>query len=612
MIIYKANVNKIKNIIKTLNLIWKSSQFNFIAMVVLTILNGIILPINTVISKFLIDSVIIEINVKNKIWYENKVFFWLSAEFIVVMLSYIINRLNSYFCNIQTKCVSNYISKMLIEKALELDFSYYENSKFYNKIEKANSQSAYSAMSTINSLTQIIKNLSTLAGSMIIIIKLNTFLLILCMMTSVPMFIINMKISKIKYDIYNNRIEKNRFATYLQKTIIDYNSVKEIKLNRIGYYFKNIILSIFKDNLEQDKTVGKKQAISLSIVDFFSSIISYIYKGYVIYITLLKKLSIGTMNMYISSLTNTEDAIRNMLESFISLYSSNFYIEDLFYVLNLKPIMIDDKRSRKFNNKVNKNIEFRNVSFKYPNSDVYVLKNVSFTIDSNKTCAIVGLNGSGKTTIIKLLARLYDPTEGDIYIDAINIKEYKTESLYKCMSVVFQDFMKYQFTVKDNIGFGDIDNIDDIKLIKIASKKSKADDFIEGLKLKYDTKLGKIWDEGMELSLGQWQKLAISRAFMSESAILILDEPTASVDAQTEYDLFKNFKQLTQSRTSILISHRFSTVKIADKIIVLKDGCIIEEGSHDELIDKNGFYSSLYTMQANGYITNELSNKEFI
>jgi ATP-binding cassette subfamily B protein/ATP-binding cassette subfamily C protein len=180
------------------------------------------------------------------------------------------------------------------------------------------------------------------------------------------------------------------------------------------------------------------------------------------------------------------------------------------------------------------------------------------------------------------------------------------------MSVVFQDFMKYQFTVKDNIGFGDIDNIDDIKLIKIASKKSKADDFIEGLKLKYDTKLGKIWDEGMELSLGQWQKLAISRAFMSESAILILDEPTASVDAQTEYDLFKNFKQLTQSRTSILISHRFSTVKIADKIIVLKDGCIIEEGSHDELIDKNGFYSSLYTMQANGYITNELSNKEFI
>lgn len=601
--IANRNINiKIKSFIRTFDLIWQSSPLSFIGMVIITILNGVIVPLNVVISKYLIDSAVTAINNKGSAAYTKIVLFWLIIEFLVTILSYCITRLNSYFCEIQSKCVSNHISMLLIEKVMELDFSYFENSDFYNKIEKANNQSAYSAIGMINSLTQIIKNLSTLFGSIVIIVQLNWWLLILCIITSVPMFFINIKISKIKYDIYNNRIEKNRFASYLQRTFVDYNSIKEIKINRLGKYFRNIISSIYKENLKQDKKVGKKQALSLSLVDCLSAVVSYMYKGYVIFVTITKGLSIGTMNMYISSLTNIDNTVRSTLESVVALYSGNFYIEDLFYVLNLKSHMVDNEDSKEFNNVINKSIEFRNVSFKYPNSNNYVLKNVNFTIEANKTCAIVGLNGSGKTTLIKLLSRLYDPTEGAIYIDGVDIKEYSVESIYKSINAVFQDFLKYQFTVKGNIGFGDVDHLDDYNLIELAAKKSKAYEFIQNLKYKFDTKLGKIWKDGSELSLGQWQKLAISRAFMSNSAILILDEPTASVDAQVEYELFKNFKQLTQNRTSILISHRFSTVKIADKIVVLKDGKIIEEGTHDSLIIQKGFYAKLYNMQAEGYI----------
>ncbi|HDK7169554.1 TPA: ABC transporter ATP-binding protein [Clostridium botulinum] len=610
---FKDSIIKIKSIIsltsKTIKIMWKSSKLGFIMSFVTTIFNGIIVPLNMMVSKYFIDSVIGALSNKNNESFQNKVFFWLAIEFVIIVFSLFINRLATYLYDIQTRYLNTYISKLLIKKENELDLSYFENHEFHNKMQQANDQSVSSTYQVIDSLMQIIKNCSTLVGAIIIVINLNPIIVFLCILTPIPMCFINIKISKMKYDVYKKTMEKSRLAGYLQAMMMDYNTVKEIKLNRLGNYFEKVIVSILNKNTNLNKKVGKVQVASLSSVDLLSTIVSYCYKIYVIFITLTKNLSIGTMNMYMSALSNVDSSIRNILNSFSSLYSNNLYIENLFYVLNLKPKIFDSENSKMFHNTIADCIEFRNVSFKYPNSDKYILKNINLKINAGDTCAIVGLNGSGKTTMIKLLARLYEPTEGEIYIDGINIKDYKIESLYKYMNIVFQDFVKYPFSIKDNIGFGDIDNLNNMKLIEEASKKANAYNFIQELDNKFDTRLEKLWVNGTDLSLGQWQKLAVSRAFMNNSAILILDEPTASIDAQAEYQLFSNFKQLTKNRTSVLISHRFSTVKVADVIVVLKDGKIIENGTHVELMMKNGFYSNLYNMQAEAYMDETYGKK---
>lgn len=584
--------------LKTIKLLWKSSRISSIVTLIVNVFNGIIIPLNLVVSKYLIDSVVDTLSNRENY---GSVIFWLIIEFGSVIISKIIQRINTYYSVIQVKALNNYIAKLIIEKSNELDLSFFENSEFYNKIEKVNKQSTFSAMAIINSLMEVIKSFTTLIGSIAIVIQLSPIMLIFCLITSIPMFLINIKISDYQYSVFNETIEKTRFAEHLQNLILNYNSIKEIKLYRLGKRLSNLILSIYEENLNKEKIVEKKRLFNLSAIDFLGVIISYLYKLYIIITTITNGLTIGSMNMYINSITNVDNSIKTTLDTVSELYSNNLYIENLFYVLELKPIITDKENPKIFNENTKNCIEFRNVSFKYPGTDKFVLKNVSFKIKENQNCALVGLNGCGKTTITKLLVRLYEPTEGEILIGGININEFSLESIYKYINIVFQDFMKYPFTVRENIGFGDIEKIDDINMIEESAKKANAYDFIQNLSDKFDTKLGKLWSNGKELSLGQWQKLAISRAFMGNTSILVLDEPTASVDAETEYEIFKSFKELIGNKTSLLISHRFSTVRDSDVIVLLNDGQVEEIGTHEELMNNRGLYFKLFNMQAEGY-----------
>jgi ABC-type multidrug transport system fused ATPase/permease subunit len=610
MVKIKTSINETKKmaffLLKTIRLLWDSSKISLIITLIVAVINGVISPLNLVISKYLIDSVVAaSFNSNNHKCY-NVVFLWLGIELGFTVFSQLSQRVNTYYSIIQVKTLNNHISKLIVKKSHELDLSFFENNDFYNKIEKANNQSAYSAMAIINALMEVIKNLTMLVGSIAIVIQLSPVMLISCLLTSIPMFILNLKISEFKYSVYSERIEKTRFAQYLQNLMLNYNSIKEIKLSRLGNYFENLILSVYKGNLDKDKSVEKKRFGRFSIADCLSVLITYCYKFYIVIITISKGLSIGSMNMYMTAVTNVDNSIKCTLNNMAELYSNNLYIENLFYVLELKSIIVEKEEPKVLKNSIMDCIDFRNVSFKYPGTNKYALKNVSFKIKANQNCALVGLNGCGKTTLIKLLTRLYEPTEGGIFIDGININEFSLDSLYKYINVVFQDFMKYPFTVKENIGFGDIGNLYDMDRIELSAKKANAYEFIQSLENKFDTRLEKLWANGVELSLGQWQKLAISRAFMSKSSILILDEPTASVDAETEYELFKNFKELVDNRTSVLISHRFSTVRMADLIIVLNEGIVIEKGTHKSLMLKEGLYSKLYNMQAEGYLDNSV------
>lgn len=588
-------------ICKALKIVWRSSRFICIVSLINTVLNGVMLPINAIISKYFLDSVTTALIKGNTTKIRNEVFFWLILELLISIFSYLVNRLSSYFTDIQSKLLNIYISDVLIKKANELDISYFEDSAFYDKIEKANNESISSIMSLTGGLMQLIQSIATLAGTAAIVLTLSPIILVLCILTTIPMFFVNIKTSQMKYDVYTKRVEEVRFSQYLKLITMNYSTVKEIRLTRLGEYFRNIIISIYTKHLNQDKNVGKKQLIRLAITDIFSTIISYCYKFYVVFLTITNGLTIGSMNMYIQALTNVENSIRSALDNLSSLYSNNLYMDNFFDVINLKPKITDTDNSIEFSNSGFASIEFKDVSFKYPNCDKYILKNINITIKNNQTCAIVGLNGSGKTTLTKLLTRLYDPTEGKIYINGIDIKKYTLDSLYKNISVIFQDFMKYPFSIKDNIAFGNLDKMNDMELIKACAVKSNSYDFINSLENKFDTKLQKMWSNGIDLSLGQWQKLAIARTFMSDSSILILDEPTASLDAEAEYEIFNNFKELVGNTTSVLISHRFSTVKMADIIYVLENGQITESGTHNSLMLNNGLYSKLYRMQAEAY-----------
>lgn len=315
---------------------------------------------------------------------------------------------------------------------------------------------------------------------------------------------------------------------------------------------------------------------------------------------IVKKMSIGNLSLYINSIDSFRNSVITILNTMASIYEDGLYVNNLFEFLKIKEKITKDNGI--CIKEINK-IEFRHVWFKYPNTEKYILKNINFIIEKGKSYSLVGLNGSGKTTIIKLILNLYTPVQGEILINDINLSCIDMDGYLSKIGVVFQDFMKYPLTVHENISIASVRQMNNRNNIEKAAKLSGADRFIDKLPQKYDTPLFREWDDGVQLSMGQWQKIAISRAFLEEFPVIILDEPTASLDAYAEFELYKKFKSIVKNKTSILIAHRFSTIKLADVIFVLKNGTIIESGSHDELLKLNGEYAYLYKIQSDAYVS---------
>jgi ATP-binding cassette subfamily B protein len=307
------------------------------------------------------------------------------------------------------------------------------------------------------------------------------------------------------------------------------------------------------------------------------------------------------MTLYLAIFRQGQSTFQSILSALGNIYENNLFMANFFEFLGIEPQMKIAARQRKLSLPLRIGIEFRGVGFRYPDSAEWALRGVDLTIRPGEKIALVGHNGAGKTTLIKLLSRLYDPTEGIILIDGIDIRDLDPVELQQRIGVIFQDFVRYHLPVRENIGFGQIDAMDDAARVAAAARKSGAHTVIEDLPSGYETMLGRWFHEGHELSLGQWQKIALARAFMRNAEILVLDEPTASVDARTEYEIFQNFKALTEGKMAILISHRFSTVRMADRIAVIQEGRIAELGTHEELLRREGTYAQLFTMQAEGY-----------
>ena len=492
------------------------------------------------------------------------------------------------------------LNKKIIDNSLKFNLKDFENPEVYNIIQRAEQEIGIRPYNIIISLLSIISQSVNLISAFLILTKWHLTLIIgfILLASFASKYFIS--ISKNEYDILMNRTNYERKSWYISHLLIKDEYIKEVRLFGLSKYliqqFIELRSRFFKENVD----VLKRQYIFSEIYQLMNYVISFFIIFLAIYESTQGIILVGTAMTYINTSSKIENAIQNIVSNIFGIYKDSLYIDNIKKYFNYE--------SNKFyGNKTLKNIttiEFVNVSFKYPNREVYAIRNTSFKIKKGEILAIVGENGSGKTTIIKLLNGLYDEYEGNILINGIEIREIDKKSLRNCLATLFQDYNKYQFTIKENIGFGSIDNLDDIEKIKYSAKKGGADQFINCLPNNYTQQVGYWFEGGTQLSGGQWQKLGLSRLFMKNADCLILDEPTASLDPFSELEIFKQLYQNSNEKINIIITHRFINTVFANKIIVLKNGEIIEKGKHDELLKQDGFYKDMFDIQSRGITLN--------
>lgn len=598
--ILKKIMDYTKILFQGVSLIWKCSHKLTVLFIVSNIILGLCNPFLMVIWKYFIDAATNAIFLDTKELVIKSVTVLIFHCLVIIIMDFI-NQVAVYMQESQRDHLNKYILNLTMQKISELDMVHFDNPEIYDKIEKVNNESTQRTVSLLSLIVVFVRTSTNLIGTIIILGKINLFFVILCFMSCIPIFVVNTKISLKKYSLFNSRMEKMRLVYALKYLLSKYENIKEIKIFRLGKYIKNMAIDVYSKNIKEDTIVRKKYLCGITLSDALQNIISYVFKLYILLKVLLGKIyTLGDLTMFISAIESFQTGSQNLFKTASDLYIDGLYLQNLFSLINIK---IEKKGELNFDRNF-REIIFEDVWFKYPGSDKYILEGIDCRFKAGKSYSLLGLNGSGKTTIIKLLTKLYEPTKGRILVDNIDLRDINSESYYENIGVIFQDFVRYPFNVVKNIGVGKIEEVNNLDLIKHVAGLTEANKFIEQLPNSYNTLLQKEWSDGTELSLGQWQKIAISRAYMSNSPIVILDEPTASLDAEAELQVYKQFKSLMEHKLCVLISHRLSANKLVEYIYYLENGKIIEEGSHVDLMKANGKYKAYYNKQASYYLSN--------
>ncbi len=496
--------------------------------------------------------------------------------------------------------LGNKINVMILEKALTLELAHFEDAEYYDKLVRARREASSRPLSLVTKTFDLLRNVISLIAIGVFLFQFSPYAVLLLSIAGVPAFIAEAKFSGEAFRVNKRRSAERRMQIYLEMVLTREDGVKEVKLLQLGKIFLQRYVDIFLAIYKEDRSLVLRRGVWGYGLGIIASGAFYFAYGWVGFAAIAGAITIGQMTMYIAQFRLGQSAVTSSLTSVNGMYEDNLYLSNLTEYLEHE--VPEQSGNLHAGPRPEDGIRFENVSFFYPGSDVPALDNVSLHITPGESLAIVGENGSGKTTLIKLLTRLYTPTQGQIMLEGLPLQEWDVDTLRRKIGVIFQDFARYQLIVGENIGIGDSDNLASETEIEIAAKKGMADEFVRDLPSGYKTQLGTWFKDGKELSGGQWQKVALSRAFMrSKADILILDEPTAAIDAKAEADIFAHFAELTANRISIIISHRFSTVRRADHIIVLEKSKIMEQGSHEELLELGGQYATLFKLQAEGY-----------
>jgi ATP-binding cassette subfamily B protein len=580
---------------RALEVVWRSSPALTLVLAGLTLLASGVPPAIAWAGKGIVDSVVAGSR--------DATLRWVGIELGLVVLQATLTRGLMLTRSVLGSRLGTDVNVSILERSIGLELRHFEDPEFYDKLTRARREASSRPVSLVTESFSLVQNLLTLAGYAALLLRYSPWAVLVLLVATVPATIAEMRYSKTAFRLRNWRSPESRRLMYLEYVLANDEHAKEVKLFGLGSLF----LGRYKELAERFHREDSRLATRRSIVTHLLSLVAtFAFYGAYASMALLAavgRLTLGNMTLYVLAFRNGQQAFQSILGGIGSIYEHNLYMSNLFaYLDDTAAVAIRTSALTTSEARAEQGIRLENVSFRYPGKDDWVLRNVDLFIPRGQSVAIVGANGAGKTTLVKLVTRLYRPNEGRVSLDGRNLDDWDETALRARFGVVFQDFNQYQLKLRENVAVGSVEHLEDESRIERALRRGGAESVVSALASGIETPLGRWFQDGVELSGGQWQKLALARAFMREQAdILVLDEPTASLDAEAEAAVFSRFRELAEGRTTIIISHRFPTVRMADRILVLESGVITEDGTHAELLAADKTYARLYRLQAEGY-----------
>ncbi|WP_437598501.1 ABC transporter ATP-binding protein [Sorangium sp. So ce590] len=589
---------------RTLKLVWRSSKAASLVLGALT-LAAAVLPLGVAyVGKTIVDAVVAR--------EERATLVWVSVELGLVAALALAQRGLSLTRQLLGARLSNDIHAMILEKALSLELRHFEDSEFYDQLTRARREASSRPASIVTESFSLVQNLITLAGYAAMLVSFSGFAVLALVLAAIPATVAEARFSGAAFRLRNWRSPEARRLNYLEYVLANDGHAKEVKLFGLGPMFLERYRALAASFYREDSALAVRRAGWSYGLSLLGTAAFYGCYGAMAVSAAAGRLSLGEMVLYVAAFRQGQQAFQAVLAGVGGMYEHNLYMSNLFQYLSIPtdgPPALPGGDSPSVSPSVSndgaleRGVRFEGVGYRYPGQSRWALRGIDLHIPSGQSLALVGHNGAGKTTFIKLLTRLYEPTEGRILLDGKDLRAWDLDELRRRIGVVFQDFNQYQLTLRENVGLGSLEHLADEPRIERAVSEGGAEEVVTAVPGGLDAQLGRWFKDGVELSGGQWQKIALARAFMREQAdILVLDEPTAALDAEAEHAVFQRFRSLSKGRTTIVISHRFPTVRMADRILVLDGGRIVEEGTHDELVARGQRYARMFALQAEGYL----------
>lgn len=589
----------VANTPRLIALVWDGAPLTFLFTVLVTLGLSLVPVGQLYVNKLIVDRILLELGGATIQW--TPLLILVGAGLALMLAQSGLNQANNYLSQVLSDRFTLHANRVLLQQAIRLDLAHYELPAFYDTLSRAQQSGSAYPVRVLGTLTNLAGQLITFIGLLGLLLSFHPLIVLLLIGSALPALWVGIRFSGVRFRMMRRQTESGRLAEYLQKVLTTQEFVKEVRLYNLGDYLLDQWREI-RDRFNRELAgVARQQAWLRFGVGLMSTLGFYGAYGWVILSTLRQRITVGDLTMYTGAFQQSQTLIQGILFNVALIYEYNLFVSQYFEFLSLKPEVVTPSRPVPFPTPIQSGLVLEDVWFTYAGSAEPTLRGINLAVKPGESIAIVGLNGAGKTTLLKLITRFYDVQKGRITIDGTPLADFDLTELRRNVGVVFQDFSRYNLSVQDNIGFGDLPRRQDIDRITEAAQRAGANRLIDALDYGYQTILGKTFSESAELSGGQWQKIGLARAFMTPAQILILDEPTAALDAIAEFDLFQRFQELTQGKMTFLVSHRFSTVRMADRIIVLEHGQIRELGSHAELMDQGGIYAEMFALQASSY-----------
>jgi ATP-binding cassette subfamily B protein len=599
----------LRNVPPFLRLVWQTSPSMMLAQSVLRLIRAL-LPVATLyVGKLIIDEVVSLVGSTHptddlRAWLANgwldRMLWLLAIEFALAVMSDILGRTVSLLDSLLSERFSNATSLRLMEHAATLDLEDFEDSELQDSLERARRQAA-GRMSLLGQLFGQAQDVVTIVSFAAGLFVYAPWLIALMAIALVPAFIGEAHFNAQTYSLNFARTPERRELDYIRRTGASVETAKEVKIFGLNAFLIERYRKLATSFYDANRALAMRRASLGSALTALGTVAYYVAYAYIVWRTLHGEFTIGDLTFLAGSFRRLRNLLEDLLMGFSQVAGQALYLDDLFSFFDIQPEIASPPNPRPFPNPIRTGFTFDDVGFRYPGAERWAVRHLRFTLHVGEVLALVGENGAGKTTLVKLLARLYDPDEGRILLDGHDLREYDLAALRSNTGVIFQDFVRYHMTAAENIAVGRIEARDDRVRIVAAAHRSLADEVIAKLPDRYEQVIGKVFRGGLDLSGGEWQKIAIARAYMRDAQVLILDEPTAALDARSEFEVFERFKELGRGKTAVLISHRFSSVRMADRIVVLAEGTVEAMGTHEELLEQQGRYAELFELQAAGY-----------